>query len=299
MTAWFAQQRAALGLTLGRMASTPFATLLTVLVIGVALALPASLYIALDNLASLAVRLSGTPEITLFLADKTTPERVREIDTALRKRGDLKSARFISRDQALKDLGARSGADDVVATLGKNPLPDAFVLAPKDTEPATLEQIRSETAKMSGVASAKLDSAWAQRLSALLALGRDFIALLAALLGTALVAVSFNTIRLQVMAQRDEIEVSRLLGATDAFVRRPFLYLGALQGMFGALIAVGILALALLFLRLRVDAAAQAYGSTFHLSGLAWADAGLVIALSGALGWMGAWLAATQHLRRL
>jgi len=299
MTGWFAQQRAALGLTLGRMAGAPFSTTLTVLVIGVALALPASLYVALDNLANLAVKLSGAPEITLFLADTTGADKTQEIERTLKQRKDLKSVRFVSRDQALTDLSARSGAGDVVATLGKNPLPDAFVLAPKDTEPAALEKIRNEAAKLPGVATAKLDSAWAQRLNALLALGRDFVLLLAALLGTALVAVSFNTIRLQVMAQRDEIEVSRLLGATDAFVRRPYLYLGTLQGVLGALIAVGILAISLLFLGLRVDTVAEAYSATFHLSGLAWSDVGLIIALSGTLGWIGAWLAASQHLRRL
>jgi len=297
MMTWFAQQRAALGLTLGRMAATPFATALTVLVIGVALALPASLYVALDNLANLALRLSGAPEITLFLADGI--DKAAEIERSLKQRKDLKSVRFVSRDQALKELSARSGAGDVVATLGKNPLPDAFVLAPRDTEPAALEKIRGEAARLPGVASAKLDSAWAQRLDALLELGRDFVLLLAGLLGTALVAVSFNTIRLQVMAQRDEIEVSRLLGATDAFVRRPFLYLGTLQGVFGALVAVGVLAVALLFLGLRVDAVAEAYGATFRLNGLAWGDAGLLVALSGGLGWIGAWLAASQHLRRL
>ena len=265
----------------------------------VALALPASLYVALDNLAKLAVRLSGAPEITLFLADHVSRDRARDMEAALKKRDDLKAVRFIGRDEALKDLSSRSGAGDVVAALGSNPLPDAFVLSPKGREPAELEKTRAETAKMAGVASAKLDSAWAQRLSALLALGRDFVGLLATLLGTALVAVSFNTIRLQVMAQRDEIEVSRLLGATDAFVRRPYLYLGMLQGVIGALIAIGILALALIFLRLRVDAVARAYGSTFQLSGLAWADVGLAVALSGVLGWLGAWLASTQHLRRL
>lgn len=297
MISWFGQQRAALGLTLSRMADAPLSTALTVLVIGVALALPASLYVALDNLANLAVRFSGAPEITLFLTDGAG--KVQEIERTLKQRKDLKSFRFISRDQALKELSTRSGAGDVVATLGKNPLPDAFVLAPKDTDPAVLEKIRAETAKLPGVANAKLDSAWAQRLNALLALGRDFVLLLASLLGTALIAVSFNTIRLQVLAQRDEIEVTRLLGATDAFVRRPYLYLGTLQGVFGALIAVGVLGLALIFLGLRVDTVAEAYGSTFHLSGLAWADAGLLIGLSGALGWIGAWLAASQHLRRL
>lgn len=297
MISWLSHQRAALGLTLGRMADAPLSTALTVLVIGVALALPASLYVALDNLSNLAVRFSGTPEITLFLADGT--DKTQEIERALKQRKDLKSVRFVSRDMALKDLSSRSGAGDVVATLGKNPLPDAFILTPKDTDPAALEKIRLETGKLVGVSAAKLDSAWAQRLDALLALGRDFVLLLAGLLGTALVAVSFNTIRLQVLAQRDEIEVSRLLGATDAFVRRPYLYLGTLQGVFGALVAVGVLALALIFLGLRVDTVAEAYGSTFQLSGLAWGNAGLLIALSGALGWVGAWLAASQHLRRL
>ncbi len=297
MIAWLSQQRAALGLTLGRMADAPLSTALTVLVIGVALALPAALYVALDNVANLALRFSAAPEITLFLADGT--DKAQDIERALKQRKDLKSVRFVGREQALKELSARSGAGDVVATLGKNPLPDAFVLMPKDNEPAALEKIRAETGRLAGVASAKLDSAWAQRLDALLALGRDFVLLLAGLLGTALVAVGFNTIRLQVLAQRDEIEVCRLLGATDAFVRRPYLYLGTLQGIFGALIAVGVLALALIFLGLRVDTVAEAYGSTFHLSGLAWGDAALLVALSGGLGWIGAWLAASQHLRRL
>lgn len=297
MIAWLSQQRAAFGLTLGRMADAPLSTALTVLVIGVALALPAALYVALDNVANLALRFSGAPEITLFLADGT--DKAQDIERALKQRKDIKSLRFVGREQALKELSARSGAGDVVATLGKNPLPDAFVLMPKVSEPAALEKIRVETGKLPGVATAKLDSAWAQRLDALLALGRDFVLLLAGLLGTALVAVGFNTIRLQVLAQRDEIEVSRLLGATDAFVRRPYLYLGTLQGVFGALIAVGVLALALIFLGLRVDTVAEAYGSTFHLSGLAWGDAALLVALSGTFGWIGAWLAASQHLRRL
>jgi cell division transport system permease protein len=296
MTGWLAQQRAALALTLARMGESLLSTALTVLVIGVALALPASLYVALDNVANLALRFSGTPEITLFLAADT--DKAKDIERALKQRKDLKNVRFVGREEALKDLGTRSAVRDVVEALGKNPLPDAFVLTPKSTEPAALEAIRAESAKLPGVASAQLDSAWAQRLSALLALGRDFVLLLAVLLGTALVAVGFNTIRLQVLAQREEIEVSRLLGATDAFVRRPFLYLGALQGVFGALVAVGVLALALIFLGLRVDAVAEAYGSTFRLSGLAWRDAGLLVAISGGLGWVGAWLAATQHLRR-
>ncbi|MEO1766980.1 permease-like cell division protein FtsX [Thiobacter aerophilum] len=297
MRNWLAQQRAALTHTLVRLGAAPFATVLTVLVIGVALALPVSLYLAVANVARLATHVSHTPEITLFLEDGS--DQTQTLARSLRARKDLARVRFVSREEALKGLAGRAGMADVIATLGRNPLPDAFVLTPKATEPTALEALRQALSRLPGVARATLDSAWAQRLAAWLALGRDFVLILAGLFGTALVAVSFNTIRLQVLAQREEIEVSRLLGATDAFVRRPFLYLGTLQGLMGALLAWLLLAAALFFLGERVDALAAAYGATFRLEGLGWHETGLLLALSGALGWLGAWLAATQHLRRL
>ncbi|MEJ5211059.1 MAG: permease-like cell division protein FtsX [Burkholderiales bacterium] len=297
MKNWFAQQRAALAHTLVRLGATPFATGLTVLVIGVALTLPASLYLVLTNVARLANHVSSTPEITLFLKEGTTQSQ--ELARTLRARKDLARVRFVSRDEALRGLSGRAGVADVVATLGRNPLPDAFVLTPRDTTPAALEALRAELARLPGVARATLDAAWAQRLAAWLALGRDFVLLLAGLMATALVAVSFNTIRLQVLAQREEIELSRLLGATDAFVRRPFLYLGTLQGLLGALLAWLLLAGGLVFLGGRVDALAAAYGAAFRLEGLGWREAGLLLGLSATLGWLGAWLATTQQLRRL
>jgi len=295
MRTWLAHQRAALSLTLARLGDSPVATLLTVLVIGVALALPASLYLTLDNVGRLAVRLPAKPEITLFLSDSA---KRGELAGLLGARRDLAGVRFVGRDEALAGLASRAGLKDVVATLGRNPLPDAFLLTPKSTDPQALEALRQELARLPGVARATLDSAWAERLAAWLALGRDFVLVLAGLLATALVAVSFNTIRLQVLAHREEIEVSRLLGATDGFVRRPFLYLGTLQGLLGALLALALLAVAVLFLNGRVEALAAAYGSDFRLEGLGWREAGALTALSAGLGWLGAWLAATLHLHR-
>ncbi len=296
MRGWLTQHRAALGLTVTRLGSAPFATLLTALVIGVALALPAGLYLLLDNLARLASGVSVVPEITLFLAEGGDHRRA--VGRALAERKDVARFRFVGRDEALRDLTRRGGLDDVVASLGHNPLPDAFVITPRDTEPAALQTLQAELGRLPGVASVRLDAAWAKRLAALLALGRDAVLVLAGLLAIPLVAVAFNTIRLQVLAHREEIEISRLLGATDAFVRRPFLYLGAIQGALGALLALAILAGALLLLGQRVEAAAAAYGSTFRLTGLAWRDAAVLLAVSAGLGWLGAWLATTHHLRR-
>jgi cell division transport system permease protein len=296
MKSWLSQHWATLGLALGRLAASPLSTLLTALVIGVALSLPATLYLVLDNVSHLAGRLDAKPELTLFLsegADRAALERT------LGKRRELAQHRFVSRQEALAGLEKRGGLKDVVALLGANPLPDAFVLTPRDTDPAALERLRAELATLPGVASATLDTAWARRLAALLALGRDFVAVLAALFATALVAVSFNTIRLQVLAHREEIEVSRLLGATEAFVRRPFLYLGALQGLLGALVALGLVGAAVVVLASRVLELAAAYGVDFPLTGIAWKEAAALLGTAAALGWLGAWLATTEQLRRL
>jgi cell division transport system permease protein len=148
-----------------------------------------------------------------------------------------------------------------------------------------------------GVQTAKLDSEWARRLNAFLRLGKDSVLLLATLLGFALAAVGFNTIRLQVLAQRDEVEVSRLLGATDAFIRRPYLYLGTLQGLLGGLAAWLIVAITFALINLRVAEIANLYNLNFLLQGLPWRDGLIVLVLAGMLGWVGAYLAAHQHLR--
>jgi cell division transport system permease protein len=186
------------------------------------------------------------------------------------------------------------GISEVVAAIGRNPLPDAFVVGAKVEGVASLA---ADLGKLPGVAHVQADAAWARRLAALERIGRVGLGLLAVLLGAALVAVTFNTIRLQILTQREEIEVSKLIGATDAFIRRPFYYFGLLQGVTGGLVALGIVAAALALLNHEVTPLAASYGSAFHFSFPPPGDALAIVLFAAALGWLGAQLSVTRHLR--
>jgi len=297
MMNFFSQHRAAITLTVNRLLSTPLATLLTVLVIGIALSLPLGLYLVVNNLDQIAANSQGQPEISLFLKDNASKSIQRDIETKLKERKEIKDFRFVSRDTALKELSQNMGLADTAAILGKNPLPDAFILTTNNLDPDRLDQLRQELQALPGVQTAKLDSEWARRLNAILKLGKQAVWLLAALLGFALAAVGFNTIRLQILGLRDEIEVSRLLGATDSFIRRPYLYLGMLQGLLGGLAAWVIVTSAFTLINLRVAEIASLYNLNYLLTILSWGDGLTVLVSAALLGWIGAYLAANQHLR--
>ncbi len=293
----FTQHRAALVLTVMRMLDAPLATLLTVFVIGIALSLPLGLYLLVDNLGQIAANSQGQPEISIFLKDNAGSAVRRNLEAKLEARNEVKEYRFVPRDEALNELSKNMGLSDAAAILGKNPLPDAFVVTAQDADPDKLDQLRQDMQAWPGVHSAKLDSEWARRLNAFLRLGQQAVWLLAALVGFALAAVGFNTIRLQILALRDEIEVSRLLGATDAFIRRPYLYLGMLQGLLGGLADWLIVARAFALINLRVAEIASLYNLNYLLDSLSWRDGLAVLASAAILGWIGAYLAADQHLR--
>lgn len=299
MNLWFSQHRLALASALAKLAAQRAASLLNVLVIGIALTLPAGGYVLLDSLQGVARRFSLEPQISVFL-DTGTETAVRE---ALEKRlkGDprIASVRFVSRDEALRDMRSAEGMAEVVAALNHNPLPDAFILKLKSALPGQFEILSASVRKLPGVAQVQADSAWARRLAALLGLGQYAMGLLATLLATGLVASTFNTIRLQILTQGAEIEVTRLLGATDGFIRRPFYYLGAIQGLAGGAIGLGLLALSLGVLNRGVTELAQAYGSHFHLDFLAAADAIAVVVFTGGLGLLGAYLSVSIYLREM
>ena len=297
MMNFFSQHRAAITLTVNRLLSTPLATLLTVLVIGIALSLPLGLYLVVNNLDQIAANSQGQPEISLFLKDNASKSIQRDIEAKLKERKEIKDFRFVSRDTALKELSQNMGLADTAAILGKNPLPDAFILTTNNLDPDRLDQLRQELQALPGVQTAKLDSEWARRLNAILKLGKQAVWLLAALLGFALAAVGFNTIRLQILGLRDEIEVSRLLGATDSFIRRPYLYLGMLQGLLGGLAAWVIVTSAFTLINLRVAEIASLYNLNYLLTILSWGDGLTVLVSAALLGWIGAYLAANQHLR--
>jgi cell division transport system permease protein len=274
MRAWARQHRQAFLLAWRKL------SWLNALVIGIALALPAGGYALLESLRPTGTRLALEPRISLFLEPRLRADR------------RIGAVRFIPREEALKEMSAVQGLSEVIGALGRNPLPDAFVVTSR-------EDIAGELAKLPGVAHVQADAVWARRLAAAAAIVELGLSLLAALLGAALVAVTFNTIRLQILTQRDEIEVSKLIGATDAFIRRPFYYQGLLQGLAGGVLALLVIAAALALLNREVGVLAGSYGSSFRLAFLTVGDAAAVVLLAAALGWLGAQLSVGRHLRAI
>ena len=279
-----------------RLAQQPLATLLNIVAIGIAMSLPAGFYVALDNLQTFSRQLSSDPQVSVFMALDATASQVAAVEQRLRAHPDAGRIEFIPRDRALERLRRSAGLADVLTDLGRNPLPDAFVVTARNNSPATLESLRAEAAQWANVEHVQLDAEWARRLDAALGVGRLLVGVLGALLAVALVAVTFNTIRLQILTRRDEIEVSKLIGATNPFIRRPFLYLGTLQGLAGGVAAWMIVTGASMGLNVQLAELATLYGTAFHLKALTLRDSMLLLATAAALGWVGAWLSVSRHL---
>lgn len=288
--------RMAFGLALRRLGRKPLNTFLSALVVAIALTLPALGYVLIDNLASLANGVTGKPEISVFLRMDTPAAQIERVENRLRADKRIVALRFIPRDVALKQLAARGGFADVTGALGENPLPDAFILEPGGDDPKVFEAIRTGLMAMPEVAHVQLDSAWIERLHAAVELGRWVALLLAALLGTALVIVTFNTIRLQILTQRHEITVSLLLGATRGFVRRPFLYFGFLQGLLGGLLAWAMVQGLVLLIGPRTQVLARAYSIVLDLAGPSLLQGAALLLFAATLGWLGAGLSVRRHL---
>ena len=299
MKAWLRQHRQAIAQAFGKLAAQKSAAALNALVIGIALSLPAGGYALLSSLRTVTQGASLEPQLSVFLHPETKRADAEALGARLKADSRVRDARFVPREQALKELQATEGLAEVVAALNRNPLPDAFVLRPKANEPDALEALAKELRDAPAVAHVQVDSAWARRLGALAGTARLAIGLLAALLAFGLVAITFNTIRLQILTQRAEIEISKLIGATDAFIRRPFFYLGALQGFAGGVVALLILWASLAALNVGVADLAASYGSSFRLGFLEAGDAFAVILVSAALGWLGAYLSVSKYLQEI
>jgi cell division transport system permease protein len=290
MSAWLRLHRQAFAAALRRVGA------LNALVIGVALSLPAGGYAVLESLRTLAGRFALDAQVSVFLRADLKRADAEALGKTLRADRRIAAVRFVPREEALRELAAVQGMPEVIAALGHNPLPDVFVVSSRDSP---LEALAADLGRLPGVAHVQADAAWARRLAALAGIGRLVLWLLSALLGIGLVAVTFNTIRLQILTQREEIEVSKLIGATDGFIRRPFYYLGALQGMAGGVAAIAIVAAGLALLNREVAVLADSYGSTFRFAFLGAGDACAIVLFAGVLGWLGARLSVSRHLRRM
>lgn len=294
MSAWLHQHRVALAAALSRLLRPAGAA--SALVIGIALALPAGGYACLEGLRGLAARVTLAPQVSVFLKPETRKADADLLGARLRADRRVVRVRFVSREEALKELSAVQGMPEVISALGRNPLPDAYVVEVRDD---AMDGLAAELRALPAVDQVQVDAVWARRLAALAEIGRLAVWLLAAVLGLGLVAVTFNTIRLQILTQREEIEVMKLIGATDGFVRRPFYYFGLLQGLAGGVLALGVVSAALWLLNREVAALAQSYGSAYRLPYLSPGDAASLVAFAGLIGWLGASLSVNRHLREL
>lgn len=304
MRSWFRLQRFALANALAHIRRAPGNFLLNAAAIAIALALPFTGFTAFENMRPVSQQLSVEPEISMFLSLDMPRERAlalaQDIRAIMQDHRIAATAEFVPRESALNALKNRTGLSDALTTLGTNPLPDSYVLKPADirnaADAARLDKVAAQLKALPGVEYVQIDSAWVQRLAALMNILRLLLLALAAALGTVVVAVAFNTIRLQVMTQHEEIEISRLLGATDGFIYRPFYYSGALLGLCAGLFALLGVALALQPLNTAIAEFARLYASEFRLTLPPLAGIALLLAASGLLGLIGAALSVRRYL---
>lgn len=298
MRAWLTHHLHSLKIAAQRFFDAPVASLFTILVIGVAVAMPTGLYLLLSNLDRAAGDIKPQAEITVFLKTELGEAQGKALANTLASQADIASVRFVSKSEGIEKLES-AGLSDIAAGLPDNPLPHALVVTPKDTTPPALEALGSRLRQAPEAERVLMDTDWIKRLAALMGLGRDLVFMLSIMLGLALAAITANTIRLQIYAQRDEIEVARLIGATDRFIRRPFLYFGGIQGLAGGLTGSALVGIGAHLLEASVERVASAYGAQFVLGGLSGVDLMLLLGLSAILGWLGAYFAVGQALRQV
>jgi cell division transport system permease protein len=294
---WVRHHRLSAADSLGRVMDKPLASLMTWLVIGIALALPVALDVALDNAGTLSEAWESPTQISLFLGDGVSDTQALALAEEFGAREDVAAARFVSREDALAEFSALSGFGDVLASLDDNPLPSLVLVDPAPSlDSAATGSLRSQLGEHPQVAEAVLDMEWLQRLNSLMVLARRLVLAMGALLVLGVVLILGNTIRLAIENRRDEIVVVKLVGGSNPFVRRPFLYTGLWFGVGGGLMAALLVSGALWYLDGPVTELAALYHSDFSLGGLGLMGALNLVLLGGGLGLAGAWLAVTRHL---
>lgn len=265
MNAWINHHAQALKLVLRRFKTNKLSTLLICLAIGVTLALPSILYVVLESANGLANNVKSESQISVFMVANHSDGALESTTKALKKQAQIHSFKFVSKEDALKDLQAASTNKELLNSLDKNPLPDVFLIEPKQLDNESIETLKSTLNKLDGVDEVIVDGAWLKRLNALLALGQKALIIVAALLAFAIVAVIGNTIRMQILTQQAEINLSQLIGATSSFIRRPFLYAGALYGLMGGLFALAITAIVIALLNQSLAPLTAEYQTNFAL----------------------------------
>ena len=299
--AYFARHAQTFVGSLGRIVGQPYATLMTMGVIAVALALPLFLNLLLTNVRTATGNRNDAFDLSVYLDKRASPGRAPSIAKQLHQRSDVAAVRVVTADQALAEFRDNSGFGKALDALGDNPLPDTLIVTPTLAAgtPEGTNTLKTAIAAMAEVQSVQLDTDWVKRLHAMLDILRRVVLFTGALLGAGVVIIVGNTIRLDILNRRTEIEVMKLVGASDRFARRPFLYSGIWYGLGGGLMALVLVAVAEGMLSQPVIELAKLYGSQFRLQGLGLPTAAGVLALALALAWIGSWFAATRHIRAI
>ena len=287
--------------TLGRMVRAPLSTLLTVAVIGIALALPTGLHVLLQNMQAVSAGWENAAQISLFLRKEVSGAAVQRLADDIKAKEPVAAVSYISPDQALQEFQRSSGFGEALNALQDNPLPGVLVVRPRPEAgtPAQVEALLNRLKARPEIEQAQLDLDWVKRLYALMEIGKRGVTVLGILLAVAVLLIVGNTIRLGIQNRREEIVVQKLIGATNGFVRRSFLYSGLLLGLFGAVFAWVVVAASLWLLDGAVRRLALLYDSHFALGGPGWLASGLLLAGGVLLGLAGAWLAVGRHLREI
>ncbi|MDR0184321.1 permease-like cell division protein FtsX [Lysobacter arvi] len=291
---WFDHHVYSLVASVGRMLRKPWATALTIGVMAVAITLPLGLWAALGNVERFTGTVEQSRQISLFLKPQVTLDRARALAGELGGRGDIATVELRTPEQGMEELRRSSGLAEAISAVDGNPLPSVLIVTPKGDETTLADSLRT----LPDVDVVQHDAAWRQRLDQWLRFGVRLAWVLAVLLGLGALLVVGNTVRLDIQSRREEIAVLQQLGATDGFIRRPFLYLGLTYGLVAGLLALGLLTAADHALREPLAALAQSYGSRFALHGFDLPNAVAIVIGAGLLGWIGAGLVTGHYLRQ-
>lgn len=297
---WQEQWRYALRGTLSDMWRQPLATLLTVMVIAISLTLPSVCFMVWKNVSTAAEQWYPAPQLTVYLSKTLDDTAAENVVAQLKAEEGVDKVNYLSREEAMGEFRNWSGFGGAMDMLEQNPLPAVAIITPKLNfqNSDTMDNLRERVTKVQGVDEVKMDDSWFARLAALTGLVGQVAAMIGVLMIVAVFLVIGNSVRLSIFARRDTINVQKLIGATDGFILRPFLYGGALLGFAGALLSLVLSEILVFRLESVVTQVAAVFGTTFSLHGLAWDESLLLLLISAMIGWIAAWLATVQHLRR-
>ncbi len=294
MKNWLNQHALAIDLVLQRLKSHWLNTLTICMVIGITATLPGLLFVGLDNLQDMSRSIKQDAQISAFLKPSVNANLIQRLINDVQALPQVKEVRYVPKEDAIKQLGAQFLQKDLLVDLPQNPLPDALFITLTDTQPTSVKPVQDLLQKRGEVEELVIDSVWIERLHSMLVLGKRIAIIFASLLGIAMITVISNTVRMQVLTHEAEIEVSRLIGATHSFIRRPFLYMGGAYGLGGGLIAIALLFMIVWNLRQPVQLLANNYQSNFQLVFHLFNVGGLMLLTTIAIGWIAAFIALTQ-----